>query len=83
MGSWQNHRPVPNNITKKVVKGQGTKPCPQHFLPHFLTKKIIFSITWLQGGPHNWGYLCPQNEWKVSNTITLSPTSLQRRQNMG
>jgi hypothetical protein len=37
----------------------------------------------LQDGLQNWGYLHPQNEWEASNTITLSPTALQRMQQKG
>ena len=42
MRSWWHHRPVANNITKKVVKGCGKNPCPPHFLPHYLTNKFLF-----------------------------------------
>ena len=142
MGSRWHHHPVANNIIKKVVKGQGTKPCHPPFLHHFLIKKFIFfqfhccrvvrttgdisaprmngklatsspccqqhyqedgkraryktmpstfstpfshywifiiSISLLQGGPHNCGYICPQNEWEAGNTIALLPTLLPRR----
>jgi hypothetical protein len=34
--------PVANNITKKAVKRQGMKPCPSHFLPHYLTNEFSF-----------------------------------------
>jgi hypothetical protein len=42
MGSQRHHRPVANNITKKAKKGQGTKPCPPYFLPHYLTNEFLF-----------------------------------------
>jgi hypothetical protein len=142
MGRWQHHCPVANNITKKSIKGQGTKPHALHFLPHYLTNKFLFfqlhrcravhtigdisaprmngkaatpspcrqqhyteggkraryetmpytfstplshlqifnfSVTSFQGGPHNWGYLRPQNEWEGGDTLALSPTTLPRR----
>jgi len=80
MGIQLHHCPVVNNITKKAKKRQGTKPCPPHFLPHYLTNEyLFFSITSLQGGLHNWGYLHPQNEWESSYTIALSSTTLPKR----
>jgi hypothetical protein len=42
----------------------------------FLLKIIIVSISSLQDGPRNWGYLRPQNEWEAGITITLLPTTL-------
>jgi hypothetical protein len=51
-----------------------------NFYDHFPTYDFfIFSITSLQGGPRNWGYLRPQNEWAVGGTIALSPTTLPTR----
>jgi hypothetical protein len=42
MVSQLHHCPVINNITKKAVKEQGTKPCPPHFPSHFLTNEFLF-----------------------------------------
>jgi hypothetical protein len=42
MESRWHHRPVANNNTKKAEKGQGTKPCPQHFQPHYRTNEFLF-----------------------------------------
>jgi hypothetical protein len=65
-------------------KRRGKKSRPPHILPHFSHKRnLTFSISSLQGGPHNWGYLHPQNEWEAGNTIALFPTTLPRRQNKG
>jgi hypothetical protein len=70
MGIRRHHHPVANNITKKTVKGHGKKPCPPHFLPHYLTNEFsFFQITSLQGGLHNWGYLRPQNEWEAGEPL--------------
>jgi hypothetical protein len=44
---------------------------------------FIFSISSLQGGPHNWGYLRPQNEWEAGDTITLSQTTIPRMRKKG
>ena len=41
MGSQRHHSPVPNNITKKTVKGQVMKPCPPRFQHHYLTYKYL------------------------------------------
>jgi hypothetical protein len=43
----------------------------------------FFSITSLQGGQHNWGYLHPQSEWEASDIIALLPTTLPRRRKEG
>ena len=37
----------------------------------------------MQGGPHNWGWLHPQNEWEASNTITLFLISIPSGQCKG
>jgi hypothetical protein len=41
----------------------------------FPLRIFYFSITSLQGGAHNWGYLHPQNECEASDTIALLPTT--------
>jgi hypothetical protein len=52
---------------------------PSIFSTPFSHEQIfIFSISSLQGGPHNLGYLHPQNEWEASDTITLLLTSISR-----
>ena len=74
MGSQQQHRPIPNSITNKDVKGRGKKPCPPRIIHHYFTNNFF----WFH--PHNWGYLRPQNECEAGDTIALSPTTLPRRQ---
>jgi hypothetical protein len=66
---------------QKGNKSARYETIPSTFSTPFSNKQIlIFSISLLQGGLHNRGYLRPQDEWQANNTIALSTTTLPRRQ---
>jgi hypothetical protein len=80
--NWKPATPLPcyQKHYKEGGKTARYKTMPFTFSNPLSHKQIfIFSITSLQGGPHYWGYLCPQNEWEASDIIALLPTTLPRR----
>jgi len=73
-------KPFSQQQHQSGAKSAGQEKNLYIFKTIFLLMIFIFSITSLQGGLHNQGYLCPQNEWKL---VTPSPCHQQHYQEGG